>query len=461
MLPFRAWGDSAVRCPRIIIAGTSSGSGKTTATCAVLSLLRGRGIGAAAFKCGPDYIDPMFHKTVLQVSCTNLDPFFCDENLLRYLLCSNGEKEIAVIEGVMGYYDGTSSEGTDNSTFTVADKTDTPVILVLDGKGSAASLLAAMEGFLHFVPESHIRGVLFNRMSKGAYQSVRAMLCSRFGDSVIPVGYIPELPEECRIPSRHLGLVTAFEIENVADRLQRTADLCEATVDLDAVLAVAEQAPRITFTAPALRQFTAIHLAVARDNAFCFYYDSTLSMLEKMGAALRYFSPLADEPVPAGSHGLMLGGGYPELYSDRLEANRHTRESIRQAIESGMPTMAECGGFQYLGAELDGRRMCGILNHSSFRTDHLVRFGYLTLTSRKAGLLGPAGTELKAHEFHYWDSTDSGDAFAARKPSGKEWECGVLTDTLYAGYPHVFLPGNIRAAEAFYEKCLEYKERRE
>ena len=446
--------------PRILIAGISSGSGKTTATCALLSLLRRRGMSVKAFKCGPDYIDPMFHKRVSGVPCTNLDPFFCDADLLKYLLCDNSDGQIAVIEGVMGYYDCTSQTGTDNSTFTVADQTDSPVVLVVDAKGSASSLLAVIEGFLHFVPESHIRGILFNRMSPMSYQNIKELMRSRLGDSVIPVGFIPPLPEECHIPSRHLGLVTAAEIDDLSERLKKTADLCGPTVDLDAILTIAEKASDLGFTAPDIKRFESINLAVAFDEAFCFYYDSTLRMFEKMGARFCFFSPLADEEIPPDCHGLLIGGGYPELYAEKLEANIHSKESICRAIASGMPAIAECGGFQYLGEELDGHKMCGSLKHFSFRTDHLVRFGYITLTSMKAGVFEPAGTEMKAHEFHYWDSSDNGNAFTARKPNGKEWKCAVITDTLYAGYPHLFLAASIPAAEAFYKKCLSYKEGR-
>lgn len=449
-----------MRVPRILIAGTSSGSGKTTATCALISLLRRLSLKVRGCKCGPDYIDPMFHKRVSGISCTNLDPFFCDKNLLRYLLCKNGGEQITVIEGVMGYYDGTSRQGADNSTFTVADQTDTPVILVVDAKGSALSLLAIIEGFIHFVPDSRIKGILFNRMTPGSYQTVKALMKERFGESVVPLGFIPSLPEKCHIPSRHLGLVTAAEISDLTQRLEKTADLCEPYVDLDAVLAMADRAPELEFKALKVPHPGEIKLAVTMDDAFCFYYDSTLELFEEMGAELRFFSPLADEEVPADCDGLLIGGGYPELYAEKLEANIHTKESICRAISSGMPTIAECGGFQYLGEALDGHKMCGVLNHSSSRRDHLVRFGYITLTSHNAGLFGQAGTVLKGHEFHYWDSTDNGDAFTARKPDGREWECTVMTDTLYAGYPHVFLPACIDAAEAFYKKCLKYKESR-
>jgi cobyrinic acid a,c-diamide synthase len=444
----------------MLFAGTKSGSGKTTAVCTVLSLLKLRQIKVKACKCGPDYIDPMFHRAVLDIPCTNLDPFFCDTNLLRCLLNENSGEELTVIEGVMGYYDGTGESGTDHSTYTVAEETASPVILVVDAKGASASLIAEIEGFLNYRADSRIKGVLFNRISPMNYANVTRLLNRRFGDAVIPVGYIPELPQECILPSRHLGLVTANEIADLTKRLEKTAQLCQNTIELDTLLTIANSADPFTYDAPNIPTHETIRLAAAYDDAFCFYYHDTFRLLEKMGAEIETFSPLADEPVPDDADGLLLGGGYPELYTDALEANVNAKSSIIQAIRSGMPTIAECGGFQYLGEELDGRKMCGVLPHNSMNSSKLVRFGYLTLTAKQNGLFGSAGTVLKAHEFHYWDSTDNGGDFHAVKPSGRSWDCGIMTDTLYAGYPHLFLSADIRAAENFYLKCLSYKENR-
>lgn len=446
--------------PRVIFAGTSSGSGKTAAVCAVLSLLKRKGIAVRSCKCGPDYIDPMFHRAVLGIASSNLDPFFCDGDLLRYLACSCPEDVLTVIEGVMGYYDGTGEDGTDNSTYTVASETESPVILVVNAKGAAVSLLAAVEGFLRFRPDSRIKGVLFSRMSAMNYKNVSGLMRKRFGDEVIPVGYIPELPEECLIPSRHLGLITADEIEDLSERLGRTAELCSDTIDIDAILSIAAMAEEPEYAAPEMPSFPKINIAVARDDAFCFSYDDTESLFRRMGADIEYFSPLSGDTVPEDADGLMLPGGYPELHAEELERNISSRESVRDAVEGGMPTIAECGGFQYLGDELAGRKMCGVLPHSSFNTGKLVRFGYVTITSKHAGLLGPEGTRMRTHEFHYWDSTDNGGSFHAVKPNGRNWECCVMTDTLYAGYPHLYLMSCIPAAAAFYKKCLEYKNER-
>lgn len=447
--------------PRVIFAGTSSGSGKTAAVCAVLSLLKRRGTDVRSCKCGPDYIDPMFHRAVLGIGSSNLDPFFCDGDLLRYLVSDCPQDMLTVIEGVMGYYDGTGEDGTDNSTYTVAASTDSPVILIVNARGAAVSLVAMVEGFLRFRPDSRIRGVLFSRMSAMNYKNVASLMKKRFGDEIVPVGYIPQLPEECLIPSRHLGLITAAEIEDLSERLNKAADLCEGTIDLDAVLRIASEAKELQYAAPQIPALPPVRLAMARDDAFCFSYDDTERLFRKMGAEIEYFSPLAGETVPAGADGLLLPGGYPELHAEELENCVCSRESVRKAVESGMPTIAECGGFQYLGEELAGRKMCGVLPHSSSDAGKLVRFGYVTITARHDGLLGQEGTQLRTHEFHYWDSTENGDAFRAVKPNGRSWDCCVMTDTLYAGYPHLYLMSCIPAAESFYRKCLEYKNERE
>ena len=444
--------------PRIVLAGAASGSGKTTAVCTILTLLQRRGVRVQACKCGPDYIDPMFHQAVLGVPSANLDPFFCNETLLRRLLFENAGEDLTVIEGVMGYYDGTGADGTDNSTYTVAARTDSPVILVLDGKGEAASLLAQLEGFLRFKADSRIRGVLFNRITAGTYTYLERQIRGRFGDAVIPVGFLPTFPKDYEIPSRHLGLVIAGEIENLQDRINAAADLCKDTIDLDRVRAIAQTGGELIAAAAEVPQLPPIRIAVAKDAAFCFYYKDTLRLLAKMGAALIPFSPLKNEPLPDGVSGLLLGGGYPELYAEQLEKNTTTRNSVFQAIRGGLPTIAECGGFQYLGRTLDGFQMCGALPHASTAAGKPVRFGYVTLTAKEDGLLGPAGTVLRGHEFHYWDSTDNGSSFFAEKPNGKCWDCVVSTPTLYAGYPHLFLPANPDAAAAFCRKCLNYKE---
>lgn len=449
-----------MRIPRVMIAGTGSGSGKTTAVCALLALLKRNGYSVRSCKCGPDYIDPGFHRRAISVPCVNLDPFFCGGELLRALLCENAGGDITVLEGVMGYYDGTGETGTENSSYTVAQATETPVLLVADGKGAFTSLLAVIEGFLNFVPQSRIAGVIFNRTGEATYARLKKLVGERFGEKVICAGYIPVLPEECVFGSRHLGLVTAEETEGFREKINKLADIAGSTLDLGAITRAANSAPELFPAAREYPRLPEITLAVAMDNAFCFYYSETLALFEKLGAKIKYFSPLANEEVPPDADGLMIGGGYPELHAEELEKAARSARSVREAAASGMPTIAECGGFMYLCETIDGKKTCGVLPGGSANTGRLSRFGYITLTTKRKSLFGEAGTALKAHEFHYYDSEFPGNDCTAEKTNGKQYGCAYCGDTLYAGYPHLYLAASENAAIGFYKKCLEYREKK-
>ena len=447
-----------MRIPRVMIAGEKSGSGKTTAVCALLALLKRNSLSLRSCKCGPDYIDPTFHRQVLSVPCVNLDPFFCGGSALRTLICENAGGDLTVIEGVMGYYDGTGESGTENSSYTVALETQTPVILVIDGKGAFASLLAVTEGFLNYVPQSRIAGVIFNRVTEHTYARLKDLVAARFGGKVICAGYIPVLPEECILGSRHLGLITAEETGNVRGIIEKLAEITENTLDTGAVMRIASGAPELFPETRALPLLPEVTIAVARDSAFCFYYSETLALFEKLGAKIEYFSPLADEEIPPRACGLYIGGGYPELHAETLEKASRAARSVREAVKAGMPTVAECGGFMYLCETIDGKKTCGALPGGSKSAGKLVRFGYVKLETKRKSLFGDAGTGLKAHEFHYYESDFCGDDCTAVKTDGRRYECAYCTESLYAGYPHLYLAANEEAAVEFCKKCLEYKE---
>ena len=229
-------------------------------------------------------------------------------------------------------------------------------------------------------------------------------------------------------------------------------------MDLDGLLQLAAEAPDVVYEAAPLPRFSEpVRIAVAQDEAFCFYYEDSLAVLRELGAELVPFSPLTDGELPPEIHGLYLGGGYPELHAAQLAENCAMRQNVKQALDRGLPCIAECGGFQYLTESLDGRPMVGALPGKSYQTGKLVRFGYVTLTAKKDNLLCRAGDSIPAHEFHYWDSEQTGDGFTARKPSGKQWDCVFATDTLYAGYPHFHFAANPQFAVHFYEACLKEK----
>lgn len=435
---------------RVLLAGTHSGCGKTTVTCALLRALQRRGVPLRAYKCGPDYIDPMFHRQIMGVSACNIDPFFTSGEALRRHL-GEAANCVAVVEGVMGYYDGVGSEGR-YSTYDVARLTDTPAVLVVNVRGMYTSAAAVMQGFQAFRPQSALRGVIFNGASPMLYRGLKELAQA---SNLTPLGFLPKC-EAAAIESRHLGLITAEEIEDLHARLLALGDLAEQYLDLDGILALAAQAPPL----PAPEQDTpvsaGVRIAVARDRAFSFLYEENLRLLEALGAQLVFFSPMEDTRLPEHIGGLYLPGGYPELYTAQLCANP-IRGEIAAAIEAGLPTVAECGGFLYLHDTLDGAPMAGVIHADARGTDQLRRFGYATLTAQRDNLLCQAGESIRVHEFHYYESTDCGDAFCAQKPSAaKPWHCVHATPTLWAGFPHLYFPSNAAFARRFVRKAADY-----
>ena len=351
----------------------------------------------------------------------------------------------------MGYYDGLGLTSTRASTYETARETESPVVLVVNARGAALSVVAAVQGFLDFAPDNNVQGVILNGCSAMSYGALARELESRLG--VRACGYLPRLPE-CALESRHLGLVTADEVADLREKLRQLAEAAEKTLELDALLEIAHNAPVLDFTPPVLPEKGApVRIGVARDRAFCFYYEDSLDLLRQLGAELIPFSPLADEKLPDGVQGLYLGGGYPELYAAQLEENHALRRQIRDAVHTGMPCIAECGGFMYLTQAIAGRAMVGALPGNCFDTGRLTRFGYITATARKDNLLCRAGEQVPMHEFHHWDTPQPGDAFGAEKPSGKQWTCVHATDTLYAGFPHFHFYAKPVMAQRFLAAC--------
>ncbi|MFI3207412.1 MAG: cobyrinate a,c-diamide synthase, partial [Clostridia bacterium] len=332
---------------RILIAGTNSGCGKTTVTCALLSALKQRNLKVSSFKCGPDYIDPMFHGKAIGVSSSNLDLFFYDENTLKNLLAENSE-EISVIEGVMGFYDGTSFSETKASSYHLAKTTETPVILTINCKGLAYSVLPIIEGFANHKKDYKLSGVILNNTTKSSYIMLKKTIEEYFAGEIKVFGYLPKLPEDLIIESRHLGLVTANEIENIKEKLQKLGELASEYIDIEKIIETANSANEICYEKIDIQKICDVNIAVALDNAFCFYYKDSLKLLEKLGANIKYFSPLKDTKLPKNIDGIYLGGGYPELYLKELSENETMKDSIKNFLEQNKPCIAECGGFLYL-----------------------------------------------------------------------------------------------------------------
>lgn len=460
--------------PRLMLAAGASGSGKTLITCGLLTALNRRGMKPVSFKCGPDYIDPMFHESVLGVKCRNLDAFFTDRQTTRYLFSENAkEAEVSVLEGVMGYYDGLGGISTTGSAYDLACVTETPVVLIVNARGMSLSVLPYIKGFLTYRQDSHICGVIFNQMSAMLYPRMKKIVEEELN---IPVyGYVPRM-EELSLESRHLGLVMPRELPDLKEKLLKLAEQLESSLDIDGLLKLAETAPEIEQDCPdrvsraiasvKKEQKSSPVIAVARDEAFCFLYGDNLSLLRKMGAGFVMFSPLHDSELPKEADGLLIYGGYPELFARELSQNSSMKESIARRLSDGLPCMAECGGFMYLHREfenMEGEGFPGVsvIDGRAFRTRRLVHFGYAELTAKKKDGIGSEGLPLRAHEFHYFDSTANGEDFTAAKPfSERKWSCMYCDGQRLLGFPHLYYYANPETAASFVKACSDFRMRR-
>ncbi len=447
----------------LMVSAPASGSGKTVLTCALLSALKHRGLDPCAFKCGPDYIDPMFHRSALGVDSRNLDLFLSGEDTVRalYRRCGGG-RGAAVVEGAMGFYDGLGGTTDRASAWHAAHTLDLPVLLAVRPRGASLTLAAQIGGLLEFRTPSHIAGLFLTDCSPTLAKTLKPML---EGETGLPVlGHLPHMAEAV-LESRHLGLHTAGEIGDLAARIGRAAQVLDEAMDWERFFALFDRRPG--WEAPPPRHGAeTVPLAVARDEAFCFTYAETLDALRDAGAELVFFSPLRDEKLPENACGLYLPGGYPELYAAQLAENQSMRDSIKGAVAGRMPTAAECGGFLYLGQSLegtDGRTwpMAGYLPGEGVKQDRLVRFGYANLSAPPDSLLFEAGEPVPVHEFHYWDSTRNGEDLTASKPlTGRSWTCGFVSDRLYAAFPHLYFAGRPELAERFVRAAKHYRKER-
>ncbi len=478
-----------MKLPRIMIAAPSSGSGKTLLTCGLLKLFVEQGFHPVSFKGGPDYIDPMFHRTVLEVPARNLDTFFTENDIVKYLLAQGSKQaDITILEGVMGFYDGAGGITTSASSYELSKITDTPVILVVNAKGMSLSVIPLIQGFLEYKADNRIVGVILNQISPVIYRKLKEKI-----EKTLPIkvfGYIPYCPELV-ISSRHLGLVMPSEIQEWKEKLLYFSCILEETLEIEEILICARSAKELQVVKPKiLEQFEItledkakavkretiyfenknklernikVRIGIAKDNAFCFYYEENLEILRKMGAELVFFSPLYDSTLPSNLDGLIFYGGYPELYAKKLSENCTMRREIYTVLKQGIPYLAECGGFLYLQEfmeDMDGKEypMVGIFSGKAYQTKKLGRFGYITLTTQKENQLLEKGTCIKAHEFHYFDCTDNGKDYHGVKPSGeKEWDC-IRGGTHYAaGFPHLYYYSNLQFVQRFINQCKEYR----
>lgn len=478
---------------RVILAAPSSGSGKTTITCGLLAALKNRGIAVGAVKCGPDYIDPMFHRRMLEVPSGNLDSYFTTEEMTRALLAEKCQKnELTILEGVMGYYDGLGGQTDIASTYEMARITNTPVVLVVNGKGASVSLAAVIKGIMDFREDSNIQGVILNQVSEGYYERIKNVIEENCKIKVL--GYLP-VQANLQVPSRHLGLVSPDEIEHFQQWRETMIREVEKRIDMDGLLQIAKSAPSIEIKneinvlcnsiaqnqidnnekflcdvlheesndfAKRIQDCKNPVIAIARDEAFSFYYQENIELLEKLGAKIIYFSPMWDKEIPAEASGVIFWGGYPERFAKVLSENLAMRENVRKNLDAGMPCIAECGGFLYLQNSLEDEEgtvypMVGYLKGDGTNAKKLCRFGYLTAVAKKAGMIGSAGMKLRGHEFHHWDCTQNGQDFLAEKYGGASYDCIWHSNHLFAGFPHFYYYSCPEMVLSFVDTCISYR----
>ena len=456
----------------IMIAGTGSGCGKTTIVCGIMRALTKRGILVTPFKCGPDYIDPMLHTYITNRPSHNLDGFFMDEESLKQVFSHSClDESFAIVEGVMGFYDGigVSSQA---SSYEVAEILDLPTILVVSVRGMSATVSAIIKGMLTYRP-NQIKGIILNQCSKGMYEKLKLFLKEETGIPVL--GYLP-INKEIQIKERHLGLMTAQEIENLDGILQTLQTVVEENFDIDQLLSIGtrtekpviKRGQKVGTSDGKEKQQSELHpitIGVAKDEAFCFCYEDNKQYLKEQGVSLTYFSPIYDEELPKNIGALYFPGGYPELYAKELQQNESMKKSIRLASQRGIPIIAECGGYMYLcqtvktsDNEKDSYAMVGIIPQEIVMTKTLnMHFGYIVLTAKQDGLLAKKGEQVKGHEFHYSKEKEELHGFLIEKPDkSRSWDGVYHTDTIYAGYPHFHFRSNSLAIKRFLKKAEEF-----
>lgn len=438
----------AAKLHAFILAGTGSGCGKTTVTLGLLSLLKRRGMRVQPCKVGPDYLDTGWHTAVCGSASRNLDSFMLPEPVLNALFCEHMQQaDVAVIEGVMGLYDGYGTDPNYCSTAAMAKQLSCPVILLVDGKAVSTSIAATVMGFQHFDPDLNIAGVIVNRVNSETHYQLLKTAIERYC-SLPVLGYVPGV-EGVVLPERHLGLITARESVVNQQPWQDFADTLERTLDIDALLSLSQLTALPAGEWPALPDPQAgkgLTVAIADDEAFNFYYPDNIKLLERTGVTMTRFSPLHDSTLPE-CQMIWLGGGYPELHAAALAANTPMLAQMRAAHQHGVAIYAECGGLMYLGSTLEDasgeiHRMVDVIPGRSKMGKRLTRFGYCEAQAREQTLLASAGEVLRGHEFHYSDFLPENPAvMACRKVrDGKtlqEWSGGWQVGNTFASYLHV------------------------
>ena len=455
---------SAYSLPRVVIAAPMSGSGKTTVVAGLLSALRRRGLKAQSFKIGPDYIDPGYHALASGRPAHNLDTWLVPKERLANIFESAAkDADISIIEGVMGLFDG-GKNGV-SSTAEIAKLLNAPVLLVINGKSMGESAAAVAMGFRQYDPDVNFAGVILNRLGSDNH---REMIEEALARLEIPVFGAIRRNDAVTMPERHLGLVPVEENNREREIIDALGRVMDASLDIDKIIALGKSAPPLEIKETESSPYAPdIKIAIARDEAFSFYYPESLAALKRLGAELVFFSPLNDKVLPK-ADGLILGGGFPEMFAERLFENKAMRDSIRSAANEGLPIYAECGGFMYLMrqmTDLEGNvfKMLGVIPGDVIMNKKLQTVGYVSAEMERDTVLGPKGTVLKGHEFHFSSECVSPEdenyprAFTFRKTRNPvPYPAGYAKGNILGSYLHIHFAGEIKAAKCFVSACRKF-----
>jgi cobyrinic acid a,c-diamide synthase len=436
--------------PRLVIAGTHSGVGKTTIATGLMAALRARGLRVGAAKVGPDFIDPGYHSLACGRPSRNLDPWMCGMEAMAPLAGRAGlDCDILVIEGVMGLFDG-AADGSPSSTAEVAVALGAPVVLVLDAAAATTSVAATIHGFATFDPRVQLAGVILNRVGSESHESMLRAAISPLG---VPILGVLRRDADLVWRDRHLGLVPVIERpREVAASLSLLASRIDHSCDLEEIIGIARHSPGTSTPTPLLPQRVGeARIAVAAGLAFSFAYPDNLEALAAAGAELATFDPCSDDRLPDGCTGLLAGGGFPEVYADALSQNVALLADVRHHVAEGMAVWAECGGLLWLCRSLDDRLLAGVIDAKAVMTERL-NLGYRRAVSNADAPIGPAGTEVRGHEYHYSEVQPAGSALTLVGREGSS-DAGFATDRLFASYLHVHLGARPDLAEGFLRTC--------
>jgi cobyrinic acid a,c-diamide synthase len=453
----------------IVVAATKSGSGKTTLTMGLIAAFVRRGLAVAPFKVGPDFIDPGHHSRIAGTTCRNLDGWMLPAQA-NIDCVGRSTAQVAVVEGVMGLFDGYDGQSEAGSTAQMAKWLGAPVLLVVDARHMARSAVALIQGFERFDPALSFAGVLFNYVASPRHLGYLTDAVA--GHTVMPCLGGVMSDQVLAVPERHLGLYTREDHPLPDGHIDRLADIVEKAIDVNQLLSRLPDFKYGGLPAPRTAGSATTRIGVARDKAFCFYYQDNLDLLTQAGAELVFFSPLDDPMLPPGLDGLYLGGGYPELFAADLAANVRLRAQIAAMSQSGMPIYAECGGFMYLCrslTDMDGavHPMVGCFPLTTRMYSKLRVLGYREITLQQPSMIGQPGNRLRGHEFHY---SAIGDCHAdspvetiysvtPRDPSQSRAEGYRVANTL-GSYIHLHLGSRPESARQWAAACQAYRKER-